>query len=81
MVNNFTNINKTNNHLSPQAIKYGEKNMTNDDENPGPGLGKARKCGSVKQVNAIPIVPFWYLDLKQQHRCKQKWKYLHRFIF
>jgi len=22
MVNNFTNINKTNNHLSPQIIKY-----------------------------------------------------------
>jgi hypothetical protein len=28
--------------------------MTNDDENSGPGLGKARKCGSVKQDNGIP---------------------------
>jgi len=37
MVNNSTNINKTNNHLSPSLTEH-KKNgtMTNDVENPGP---------------------------------------------
>jgi ribosomal protein L18 len=28
MVNNFTNINKTNNHLSPQIIEYNSRKQT-----------------------------------------------------
>jgi len=28
MVNNFTNINKTNNHLSPQIIEYNRRKQT-----------------------------------------------------
>jgi hypothetical protein len=41
MVKNFTNINKTNNHLSPQTIKHKENTTTYGIWNPGPGLGQA----------------------------------------
>jgi hypothetical protein len=39
MVNNSTNINKTNNHLSPSLTEH-KKNgtMSNDVENPGPDI-------------------------------------------
>ena len=42
MVNNFTNIYNTNNHLSPQLTEH-EKDTTYDTENPGSGLGQAQK--------------------------------------
>jgi hypothetical protein len=41
MVDNFTNISSTNNHLSHQIIEH-DKNTTNDVENPGPGLERAQ---------------------------------------
>jgi len=31
---------------------------TYDVGNPGPGLGKAHKCGRVKPVNEIPTLSF-----------------------
>jgi hypothetical protein len=52
MVNNSTNINKTNNHLSLQINMLNiKKTMTYDVGNPGPGLELAQKCGEVKLVN------------------------------
>jgi hypothetical protein len=45
MVNNSTNINKTNNNLSPQTNEY-EKTMTYDIGNPGPVLGQTQACSS-----------------------------------
>ena len=42
MVNNSTNINKTNNNHSPQLTKHKKKNTTYDVGNPGPGLGQAQ---------------------------------------
>ena len=42
MVNNSTNINKTNNNLSPQLIQH-KKTMTYDVRNPGKGLEQAQK--------------------------------------
>jgi hypothetical protein len=52
MVNNSTNINKTNNHLSLQINTVNiKKTMTYDVGNPGPGLKLAQKCGEVKLVN------------------------------
>jgi hypothetical protein len=51
VVNNFTNINKTNNHLSPQIIEY-EKEYVG---NPGPSLGKAQKC---QMIPTLPLVLF-----------------------
>jgi hypothetical protein len=43
IVNNVTNINKTNNHLPPHPIEH--KNTTAlDVRNPGPSLKHARKC-------------------------------------
>ena len=52
MVINSTNINKTNNHLSPQINTVNiKKTMTYDVGNPGPGLELAQKCGEVKFVN------------------------------
>jgi len=40
MVNNFTNINKANNQLSPTPIEH-ERTTTYDVGNQGPGLGQA----------------------------------------
>jgi hypothetical protein len=54
MVNNFTNINKTNNHLSPKLIVH-KKIMTYDVGDASLGLGQARKSGGIKPVNGIPI--------------------------
>ena len=42
MVNNSSNIIKTNNHLSPQLIEHEKKTMTSDIGNPGPGMGDAK---------------------------------------
>jgi hypothetical protein len=50
MVNNSTNINKTNNNLSPQITTY-------DVVNAGPSLGQQYKCGRVKPINGIPTLP------------------------
>jgi hypothetical protein len=47
MDNNSNNINKTNNHLSPQLIEQ-KNTMIYDIGNPGPGLGQAQICGVVK---------------------------------
>jgi hypothetical protein len=38
MVNNYTNINKANNHLSTRLIEH-KKNTTYDVRNPVSGLG------------------------------------------
>ena len=38
MVNNSTNINKTNNYLSPNTIEQKKDTTINDVGNPGPGL-------------------------------------------
>ena len=37
MVNSFTNIKKTNNHLSPQTIQHKRETTAYDVGNPGPG--------------------------------------------
>jgi hypothetical protein len=46
MVNNSTDINKKNNHLSHQSTEHKET-MTYDIGNPGPGLGQPQKCDRV----------------------------------
>ena len=50
MVNNSTNINKTNNHLSSELTEHKKKRgiTTYDIGNPDPGLGHTQKCGGVK---------------------------------
>jgi len=58
MVNNSTNINKMNNHLSPQLIEH-KKNQWHDFGNPGAGLEQAHSCGRVKPINGIPILCSW----------------------
>jgi hypothetical protein len=49
MVNNSTNINKTNNHLSPQLTEH-KKTTKYDVEHRGPALGQAHKCSGVKPI-------------------------------
>jgi len=49
MVNNSTNINKSNNHCSPSIIEH-KKAATYYVENPSPGWGQAQKSGRVKPV-------------------------------
>ena len=47
---NSFNINKTNNHLSPQIIEH--KNITTHGTgNAGPDFGQAKICGSVTPVH------------------------------
>ena len=56
MVNNSTNINKTNNNLSSQIIEHKKKKtMTYDIGNSGPDLRQALNCSGVKPVNVIYI--------------------------
>ena len=51
MVNDSTNINKTNIHLSPQLTEHKKGgDMTYDVGNPGPGFGQAQKYGRVKCI-------------------------------
>jgi hypothetical protein len=47
MVNNSTNIIKTNNHHSAQITEH-KKTTTYDIGNSGPGLGQTQTCGRVK---------------------------------
>jgi len=55
MVNNSTNINKTNNDLSPQIIEL--KKRLKYVGNPDPGLRQAQKYGRVKPIIGIPNLP------------------------
>jgi len=52
MINNSININKTNIHLSTQIIYIliPKRFMAFADGNPGPGLGRAYKCGGLNQL-------------------------------
>ena len=54
IVNNSTNINKTNRHLSRQFIAGKKITTTYDVEIPGPSMGQEQRCGGVKLVNGIP---------------------------
>jgi hypothetical protein len=57
MVNNSTNVSKTNNHLSQQIKSLSiQQTKTYDLKNAGPGLGQAQKCGRIKPANGIPIL-------------------------
>jgi hypothetical protein len=47
MVNNSTNINKTNNHLSNLKSMNIKKTTTYDIGDPGPGLGQTHKSDSL----------------------------------
>jgi len=58
IVNNSTNINKTNNHLPPQIIKH-KKTTSFSVGNPGPGLVQEQKCGRVKPVNGTTTLLLW----------------------
>ena len=53
MVNNSTNINKTNNRLSPQTLNT-KKIPTYGVGNLCPGLEQVQNYGGVKPVNWIP---------------------------
>jgi hypothetical protein len=50
MINHSTNINKTNNHLSPSLTEHEEKTMTHDVGNPGPG-GHPRNTPAKNALN------------------------------
>lgn len=53
MVNNFTYINNTDNHLSPELIKH-EKD--HDKGRPGPGMGQTWKWGGAQPDAGIPTL-------------------------
>ena len=56
MVNNSTNFNKANNHLSSYLTEH-KKTTTYDIRNPAPGLRQEKKVEEVKPVNGIPTFP------------------------
>ena len=56
MVNNSTNIIKTNSDLSPKTIEH-KKALTYGIGGPGPELGQEQKRGSVKPDNGILNLP------------------------
>jgi hypothetical protein len=72
MVNKSTNINKTNNHLSPQTTEYQKKTMTYGIRNPCLGLAQAQKYGRVKPVNVICFVSMTLGNSKDKLECKKK---------
>jgi hypothetical protein len=44
-----SNVNKTNNHLSPQIIEHKKTHdISYGIGNPGPGLGETQRCGRVE---------------------------------
>ena len=55
VTNNYTNINKANDHLSLQINEH--KNTAFSDGNPGTGFRHVHKCGGVKTPNEIPLFP------------------------
>jgi hypothetical protein len=59
MVNNSTNINKTNNHLSPSLNEHKRKDHDIWRRKSSPGLGQAKKCGRAKPVDGIPVLTAW----------------------
>ena len=63
MVNNSTNINKIDNHLSwsPQTIMHKNATTTYGVDNPGFGMRQAQHYFGIKPVNDIPILIFVYI--------------------
>jgi hypothetical protein len=53
MVNNFTNINKTNNHPSPQPNEHNKTTTIFEVGNLTHGLRQAQQCVGVKPVNVM----------------------------
>jgi len=60
MVNNFTNINKTNNHLSPSVTEQKET-MTYDVGNPGPGLRQATQVAELNRLMRSQSAYSWWI--------------------
>jgi hypothetical protein len=56
MVNNSTNVSKTNNHHSPKKITT-HATTTHGIWNPDPGFGYTQTCGGIKLVNGNPAPP------------------------
>ena len=54
MVNNSTNINKTNNYNSTQLIEHKEDHAIYRWKSPCPGLRRTQTCGRVKSVKWDP---------------------------
>lgn len=70
VVNNFTNVNKKNNHLSPQINEH-KKTMTKTSGIGirSPEFGRAYRCGGVKSVNTISTISLVIIvSLTAQHR-------------
>jgi hypothetical protein len=73
MVNNSTNINKTNNNLSLKSSSI-KKIITYGVGNPCPCFGQSHRCGRVMPVNGIPVPLMYYLFTKQHVLLKHNLK-------
>ena len=74
IVNNFTNINKMNNHFSIQ-----KRTTTCGIRNSVSGLGQAQKCGRVKVVIVTPTLPLLITGSPMTTHIKKKKKNMDRF--
>ena len=63
MINNSTNINKTNNHISPQIMeqKKRARHMALKSRS-WLKLRQAQTCGGVKPINWIPFLPLLLIN-------------------
>jgi hypothetical protein len=72
MVNNYSNINKTNIYFSPSFTAY-------NIENRCPALGQAQQCGGVTPVNGIQAPPLLITGYSNGNTYKKNDKNIHRF--
>ena len=66
MVNNYTNINKQDNHLSPQRIEHKKNNTTENVVNSGSNLEQAHICGRVNLLMG-PNPPLFIFRSQRQY--------------
>ena len=58
MLNNSTNINNTNTHLSLSLIEHNkEHDIVYHVKHPNPVLGQAHNCDRIQPVTGIPSIP------------------------
>ena len=72
MVNNSTNLNDMNNHVSSQ-IKEHTNTVTYYAGNPCHGLGQAHTCGGVKSANGIQTLLILRLHSKRTNAITKKY--------
>jgi hypothetical protein len=67
MVNNFTNINKANDHLSPEFVEHTKQTTTHGAEDQDHGLGETQQCGGLYLKYSNSIFLFLIISKKKRY--------------